>query len=429
MMFSQVSALLMYLYLGSSTFLLYLLTHLVRLPTSYDNVKSHGSGFLRQGALVFGIGSFIYYLLEFITYFIIDLHPNCLDVLHTVNSFLSIIFVILQSVAIIMYPRLNINLGNGLPHLGLMHVVATNLIIWMRTVIKESLHQYHEAEEHIRTNMTLFENETSHEESEYHHIEKRSVMASHTIEHFDPKECTEKYHDADFVMEVIKASGPFLFCFIIEFSLVGSTMFYNTWNNVHTLTRAQVMNTVDSGGVTRTMRDKNVRGRPNLCATLAKTNWSQSTMGTVSGTFVLLLTLLDLIMFFSPTSYNQEAVFEYMGKVMNTFINFLGLCSAVAGFIQIQKLSDKDKSQRSDNSVDLFLLDFGVFFIFIYSSLTITVGVFNIDASIPGSVHVLNGVIEIIAVTFQTILIHQLLLKVINYILDERLYYYLLLDC
>ena len=116
----------MYLYLGSSLFFIYFLSYLVRSPTSYDNVKvsqstnwtsmppyylhpwiinyvfilasfqSHGSGFLRQGAFVFGIGSFIYHLLEFITYFIIDLHPNCMDVLHTVNSFLSIIFVILQ---------------------------------------------------------------------------------------------------------------------------------------------------------------------------------------------------------------------------------------------------------------------------------------------------------------------------------------------
>ena len=33
-------------------------------------------------------------------------------------------------------------------------------------------------------------------------------------------------------------SSPFLFCFIVEFSLVGSTVFYNTWHNVHTLTRS-----------------------------------------------------------------------------------------------------------------------------------------------------------------------------------------------
>ena len=44
-----------------------------------------------------------------------------------------------------MYPRLNINLGNGAAHLGLMHIVATNLVIWMRTVIKESFHSYNEA--------------------------------------------------------------------------------------------------------------------------------------------------------------------------------------------------------------------------------------------------------------------------------------------
>ena len=77
-------------------------------------------------------------------------------------------------------------------------------------------------------------------------------------------------------------------------------------------------------------------------------------------------------------------------------------------------MSPKDRAARAENGVDLFLLDFGVFFIFIYSSLTVTVGVFNIDPAIPGAVHVINGVVEILAVTAQTILIHQLLLKVIR---------------
>ena len=126
------------------------------------DVRSHGSGFLRQGAVVFGIGSFIYHLLEFITYFIIDLHPNCLDIVHTVISFLAIIFILLQTVTIIMYPRLNIQLANGIPHLGLMHVVATNLILWMRTVIRESFHAFHEATE-LKLNSPLINvNLTSH---------------------------------------------------------------------------------------------------------------------------------------------------------------------------------------------------------------------------------------------------------------------------
>ena len=141
-------------------------------PTTYDHVRSHGSGFLRQGAVVFGLGSFSYHLLEFAAYFILDLHPHCLDVVHTVNSFLSIIFILLQTTIIILYPRqrtyvlspvippqntiatcscachpmltvrhllcprMNLRYGRGLPHLGLMHLVATNLVIWVRTVIR-----------------------------------------------------------------------------------------------------------------------------------------------------------------------------------------------------------------------------------------------------------------------------------------------------
>ena len=45
--------------------------------------------------------------------------------------------------------------------------------------------------------------------------------------------------------------------------------------------------------------------QPNLCATLAKTNWSHSTAGTVAGCFVLLLTLMDLVMFLTNTTSDQ----------------------------------------------------------------------------------------------------------------------------
>ena len=220
---NQASAIMVYLYVVSCAFLLYLLLHLVYPPNSHANVKSHGSAFLRQGAFIFGVGSFIYHLLEFTTYFIIDLHPNCMDVLHTVNSFLSIIFVILQMITIIMYPRLNICLGNGLPHFGLMHLLATNIIIWMRTVIKESIHEYHVAEEKIEDHHqdvdegsykdviahSIHEDITgdAHEDSVTHIIHKRYSEHYHAghahIEHFTPESCMEMYHDDDFVSDVL----------------------------------------------------------------------------------------------------------------------------------------------------------------------------------------------------------------------------------
>ena len=323
-------------------------------------------------------------------------------------------------ITIILYPRLNICLGNGLPHLGLMHLLATNLIIWMRTVIKESIHEFHVAEEklenhHQDINDGSFDNviaQSIHDDingdaradSFMHAIHKRYSEHHHTdhahIEHFTPESCMEMYHDDDFVSDVLKASSPFLFAFIIEFSLVGSTVFYNMWNNVHLIKPDDESEKVPTIAVQR----------PNLCATLAKTNWSNSTLGTLCGSSILLLTIMDLIMFFS-VDYEEDVVFEYMGKVMNGFINICGIIAAILGCIQIQKLNDK--LQGSDNSVDLFLLYLGVFFIYVYSTLTVTVGVFTKDDAIPGSVHIFNGVIEIIAVTLQIILIHLLLQKVI----------------
>ena len=102
----------------------------------------------------------------------------------------------------------------------------------------------------------------------------------------------------------------------------------------------------------------------------------------------------------------------FVGKILNTSVNFLGFLAALVAFFKIQTLIDKKHPQ--ENTVDLFLLDFGVFFLYIYSCLTITVGLFNPSQPIPGSVHVINGVTEILAVTAQTVLIHQLLLKTVD---------------
>ena len=99
----------------------------------------------------------------------------------------------------------------------------------------------------------------------------------------------------------------------------------------------------------------------------------------------------------------------FVGKILNTSVNFLGFLAALVAFFKIQTLTDKKHPQ--ENTVDLFLLDFGVFFVYIYSCITITVGLFNNILSFSNTVLVVSGITEIIGVTFQTILIHQLLCK------------------
>ena len=376
----EVENLLCYLYIVSCLFLLYMILYLARLPTTHDNVKSHGTGFLRQGAVVFGLGSMMYHLLEFVEYFILRLDPHCYAAVQsTLISGLAVVFAGLQTWVVVMLPRLNINQATGLPHLGMMHLVATNLVIWLRALVKESLHEKE----------ALYLNTSGGTDHHYDHSQPRLEMA----------ECREKYHADDYVTNVLNASSPFLYAFIIEFSLVGGTFFYNTWNSIHT--KEDVL-------PDHTRKKK----KTNLCATIAKTNWDQSSAGTLAGVFVLLLTLVDLVIFFTNIRTDEGNILEYLGKIFTTSINFLGLIAAVTAFFKLQRLGER--KHKEDNTVDLFLLNFGMFFVFVYSCFTITVGVFDTKHSIPGSVLVINGVIEIIAVTAQIILIHQLLLKTID---------------
>ena len=113
------------------------------------------------------------------------------------------------------------------------------MVIWMRTVIKESLHGFHEV--------------SQHEEKHTEHEEEKEYSSLY-------EKCLDKYHAEDFVTKVLKTTSPYLMAFIIEFSLVGCTVFYNTWSSVH------IQNSVDPVAVKKQRKESRV----NPEATMAK---------------------------------------------------------------------------------------------------------------------------------------------------------------
>ena len=132
----QVSGLLFFLFLGSCLFLIYLLAWLRRQPYAHPGHSSHAPAFLRNGALVFGLGTLTLYILNLIEML---LQPaECHSGLSKLNTFLAVVFVGLSMVTVIFLPRLNLYVGWGGPHFGLMHLVATNVIAWIWHVLKVS---------------------------------------------------------------------------------------------------------------------------------------------------------------------------------------------------------------------------------------------------------------------------------------------------
>ena len=93
----QATSLYLYMYAVSCLALLYILSYVVKLPTTFDHTESHASFFLRLGAIIFGLGSVIFHLLELILYIMIDTsHEECVDYSHTIMSCLAVLFVFLQ---------------------------------------------------------------------------------------------------------------------------------------------------------------------------------------------------------------------------------------------------------------------------------------------------------------------------------------------
>ena len=80
----------------------------VKMMTS-ENDKSHGSVFLRVGALVFGLGTLIYTGLEFLTFFEVPRTCMSWDVLLGANPILYMVFVFMQMYYIFVHSRINVN--------------------------------------------------------------------------------------------------------------------------------------------------------------------------------------------------------------------------------------------------------------------------------------------------------------------------------
>ncbi|XP_029173826.1 proton channel OtopLc isoform X3 [Nylanderia fulva] len=121
-------------------------TRVLRKRKTTQNDHSHGSFFLRIGAIAFGLGTMVYNGLEFGAFFEVPPTSPCYQILQGVNPVLQMIFTFMQMYFIFMNSRLNIHRFKVIARFGLMHVVATNLCVWIRTLVLESLKeitQYH----------------------------------------------------------------------------------------------------------------------------------------------------------------------------------------------------------------------------------------------------------------------------------------------
>ena len=93
--------------------------------------------------LVFGIGSIIYVGIEMGGLFTLGLHSNklvtCGDVFNILRPSLQIIFIFMQMHFIFLNHKMNVFRRQLVSRLGLMHLLVTNLCVWVRALIIETV--------------------------------------------------------------------------------------------------------------------------------------------------------------------------------------------------------------------------------------------------------------------------------------------------
>ncbi|XP_028967086.1 proton channel OtopLc [Galendromus occidentalis] len=392
----------LYLYSASLLFLVYVYFYLLRHGSGEakqtekrstgvkvkqrisENDKSHGSLFLRVGAIAFGLGTMIYSGLEFGLYFEIPTTSKCYSNLLAINPILQMIFTFAQMYFIFMNARLNIQKFKVVARFGLMHIVATNICVWARTLGKETLQE-------------VLSNQTPE-------ARNRSTTIEDAVLTFRARaNSTEICERVDIMGSIVVDASPYLYPFIIEYSLISAAVLYVMWRNIG---KDPVFHspqpTDDQVSRTSSSTQNYTRGISVSHASHTLT-CAGSSKGLFLGLFVLVCSTICLIVFFVLVQHNRHKIVAiYMSESSHCGIQILTILAILIGFFRVRKLKFHPSRNEHLRSILLSVSSFGLY---VYSVFGIVAGALLPKSHAPNLLLLLTSILTIVQVTLQSLFI------------------------
>lgn len=108
---------------------------------------------------MFGIGSLIYTGIEIGMFFelILENESDCQNVFSVIRPLLQMTFVFVQMYFIFLNQKMNIYKNKFMSRFGLMHMIATNLCVWLNVLILETHHEIIELQGHHKRLVNIFD--------------------------------------------------------------------------------------------------------------------------------------------------------------------------------------------------------------------------------------------------------------------------------
>jgi len=318
------------------------------LNSMVSEIRTHsnfGSFYLRLGTILFGIGSLIHTGIEVGGIFeienISDNLISCGASLNAVRPFLQLVFIFCQMYFIFLNQKMNIYKRKFISRLGLMHMIATNICIWIKVVILE----------------------TKHEIFVSYHGQDPSLNISTVIHATDYIKC-----GSDIMQKVLEDSSTFLFPCTIEFSLICAAILFIMWKNVG---REHVHYKETRRKLLKSSADSMVEKRSQHYSV----DCSHANTGMFCGILILVIIIISLIIFFVFISNSDPLMQNIAVQVASISELFLYSLTSVAVLIGMFRMRGLWYDIGRKIELDNFLLIIAQTGVIIYATFSV-VGTF-----------------------------------------------------
>jgi len=323
------------------------------------NKVSRTSFYLRIGALVFGLGTLIFNGLEIAMHATMN-DSSCVDNIVIAHPILQALFTFLQMHFLFVNSTVIVERFGLMARFGFIHLVATNLSLWVRTIIWESAnewihHVYVDSLKKVSSDVIKVpdsplsfgldsDDYAFRDRSDIGNYDYTGQSRTNTFIQQFKDGCNSSFPVSNqHIGQVISlyacfndntlgrlwtSSMPYLFPFIVEYSLIAAAVTYIMWRSVGQDKLDQI-------------EGKKMESERN---TKKRNYWRVDCQSASKGLFLGLLCLVGgiiiLIIFFvmkDNSEFKGQMFWIYSGAEI--VILSLAVFSSIAGFVQIQKLS------------------------------------------------------------------------------------------
>lgn len=321
--------------------------------TDTTHLMYTGSFPLRIGAVVFGVASMVHSGLNFAYFFQVrDGNAQCHHPVQAIKPFMHLTFTFTQLHFIFLHSKLVFTHQKCIARLGLIHLCCTNLAVWFRCIVLETLDvlsgYHHRGSGKIGPENVTETPPMDDAKSSAASRKLQAIPESHMILISLPMNNSNVFPElscfwSDIFGKFVQTAGPYLYPCKIQYSLICAAIVYAMWRNVGRKPSSQDQN--DSVDISKRL------------------DCSSSIRGLFAGILVAVGTVITMVAFYVlVTRHPMSSTAIILIHVSETTMFLLMTASIILVADRMKNMKFKHVSWKFSVELHLLFLSFaGVF--------------------------------------------------------------------